>query len=380
MRRYITMILSLAVLALPAAAQDYDDIYYNPKKKTAPKATAPARTPAAVSDYPASDTYTPSLGDGLQMSVDEYNRHYTSAPDAAELALDSLAGTDAFAYTRRLERFHNPDVIAQSGDEELAEYYYATEPQTVVNVNVIELDPWDWWGPGWNWAWSWRSPFYPSYWNPYYGYGYNWAWGPTWSWGWGGWYDPWFGWGPSWSWGPALPPPGHGPAWGSHAWRPSSPGASRPHRTANGSGMANSHRPGNNGYGAPARPGTSARPGSATRPSAGGTTVGRGRFGNSRTGSTGINRTQSGSGRRATGVRGSSVGSQRSSAGSTNRARNSSSNSNSSRNNSNNSNWNNSHRSSGSSFGSGSFGGGSRGGGGGFGGGSHSSGGGRGRR
>ncbi|MDE6160975.1 MAG: hypothetical protein K2F77_04890, partial [Muribaculaceae bacterium] len=201
MRRFIPMMLGLAVLALPAAAQDYeDDIYYNPAK--AKKAAAAKKQQSAASaaqaasnyytgatstyDYPAADTYTPAPGQGLQMSVDEYNRHSTTASASRSVAADSAAAED-FAYTRRLERFHNPDIIAESGDEELADLYYSSEPQTVLNVNVINLDPWDWWGPGWNWRFnSWYSP----YWNPYYGYG--WGWGPSWSWnwGWGGWYDP----------------------------------------------------------------------------------------------------------------------------------------------------------------------------------------------
>lgn len=144
------------------------------------------------------------------MSVDEYNRRVpASTPDSVAGAPKSDAD---FTYTRRLERFHNPDIVAQSGDEELVEYYYATEQPTVINVNVIDIDPWNWWGPSWGWRYSsWYSP----YWNPYYSFGWgpswNWGWGPSWSWGWGGWYDPYWswagGWGPAWGWGPALPPP-----------------------------------------------------------------------------------------------------------------------------------------------------------------------------
>ena len=190
MSRYIPLVLGMAALALPAAAQDYeDDIYYNPKaKKAAPAKKQSAGSyitgAGAAADYPAADTYTPAAGAGLQMSVDEYNRH-TSGSTAADSSAMAAAGDADFAYTRRIERFHNPDIIAETGDDELAEYYYATEQPTVINVNVIDVDPWDWWGPSWNWRYnSWYSP----YWRPYYGYGWNW--GPSWSWGWGGWYDP----------------------------------------------------------------------------------------------------------------------------------------------------------------------------------------------
>ncbi|MDE6498318.1 MAG: hypothetical protein K2L21_06645, partial [Muribaculaceae bacterium] len=209
-RFYIPVVLSLA-LALPAAAQNYDDdIYYNPDKarkaaaakNAAPKSsnayiTGNAAAAPASADYPAADTYTPAAGSGLNMSVDEYNRRGAYAAGAPA---DSAASeTDAFAYTRRIERFHNPDIVAESDDDEFVEYYYATDP-VVLNVNVIDINPWDWWGP----RYSWYSPsmWYSSYWNPWY----NWSWGPTWNWnfgwGWGGWYDPYWswagGWGPSW--------------------------------------------------------------------------------------------------------------------------------------------------------------------------------------
>ncbi len=46
MSRYIPLVLGMAALALPAAAQDYeDDIYYNPKAKKA----APAKKQSAGS-------------------------------------------------------------------------------------------------------------------------------------------------------------------------------------------------------------------------------------------------------------------------------------------------------------------------------------------
>ena len=79
MRRYIPLLVGMAAMALPAAAQDYeDDIYYNPDKaKKAAPAPAPAPSPATATytgtvSYPAADTYTPAPCAGLQMSVDEY--------------------------------------------------------------------------------------------------------------------------------------------------------------------------------------------------------------------------------------------------------------------------------------------------------------------
>ena len=324
MRHYIPLLVGIAAMALPAVAQDYeDDIYYNPDKakKVAPAPARTAETPAAPVytgsvSYPAADTYTPAPGAGLQMSVDEYNRHTPAAATAADSATVAPGNSD-FTYTRRIERFHNPDVIEETGDEELAEYYYATEQPTVINVNVIDIDPWDWWGPSPAWRYSaWYSP----YWNPYYNYAWNWGWGPAWNWGWGGWYDPYWSW--SWGWGPSWgcnPGWGHCPGWGpSHAWRPTNPGANHPRRPAVGNGMASANRPGNNGYATRSPHASGLRPGSnGMRPSsgasAGTTTIGRGRNGTGRvsagtigTGNatrrigTGTNRTGVGSSTRAT--------------------------------------------------------------------------------
>ena len=307
MRHLFPLLVGMAALALPVAAQDYeDDIYYNADKarKSTPKPVQKSR-PAYITgnagqsaDYPAADTYTPAPGAGLDMDVDAYNRHTPTASDTLAAANDDAD----FTYTRRIERFHNPEIVSGSGDEELEEYYYATEQPATINVNVINVDPWDWWGPSWSWRYNaWYSPF----WSPYsYGWGPSWSW--RWNWGWGGWYDPywsWAGaWGPSWGWvpswgcGPALPPPGHRPGWGNHAWRPSSPGSHTGRRYTSGSGMATTtgRRPGYNGsHASAARPGSGNtgiyRPGAGTRPGNTGiggitTSTGRGRYGSARPG------------------------------------------------------------------------------------------------
>ena len=367
-RTYLPLVLSLA-LALPAAAQDYeDDIYFNPDKprkaattKTTTKAgsnaayiTGAAAATPAVADYPAADTYTPAAGSGLNMSVDEYNRRGAYATGTP--ADSTAAEADAFAYTRRIERFHNPDIVAESDDDEFVEYYYATDP-VVLNVNVIDVNPWDWWGPSWGWG------------------------GP----GWGG---------------------PHGP---QMAWRPSGPGSFGTHRPATGSGIASTHRPGSTGShstagvrpgssgnhataGTGLRPGSSLRPGSTVRPGSGTTTIGRGRYGSGQATAISGNRTplrpsagSSATTRRpgsvvatpstgttthrgsGTAVSGASSTSSRRTTGSSSQAVSTSRSSSSS----------SSHRSSGSSFGSSSrsSGGFSSGGGG-----SHGGGGGRGRR
>ena len=128
----------MTIGSFSARAQNYfdDDIYYNPAKDTktvkqSKKAAAQTSTSQSVTvvEFPAADTYSVPAS-GLSMSVDEYNRRGIFAQEKA--ASTDTSATD-FNYTRRIERFYNPDVVIATGDDELANVYYA-EP---ANVNII---------------------------------------------------------------------------------------------------------------------------------------------------------------------------------------------------------------------------------------------------
>lgn len=294
----LTTLLVTCLTAWPVVshAQGYDDdIYYNPSK-AAKTTKANTRTTQTVNagvntgysntsvtgttsytptpDYPSADTYT--VDGGSTRDVDEYNRHsgYTVSSTAN---LDSALWEDNFSYTRRIERFHNPDVVVESRDGDVIDYYYNTDvtPQ-VTNIYVNN-------GPYWDWTSTY--PSYSSWWNWNYGWGYNsWYWGPSlslswypswnWTWGWG--YDPWY-WGGYHPWYPAYRPP-YAPVYpGGMAWRPNAtPGASNTHRPVGTTTANNSNR----------RPGTvaggssinTANP-SISRPG----NMGRGRYANSST-------------------------------------------------------------------------------------------------
>lgn len=273
------LIAAIGLMALPAlvVAQGYydDDIYYDASK--APKKQKTVKTRRTVADYPASDTY--QVYTNNTRDVDEYNRHGAFLV-ADSISVDSLDNLDLFASTRRIERFHNGDIVAGSKDADLQAYYYS-EPATV-NI-YVQNDPW--YSPYWRWSWAFGSPSY--YWNWSLGYYDPWwgpGWGPSWAWGWG----PAWSWGPSWSWGWGGPAWGWGPGWGGPVWgggpawagRPSTGiGSSGTHRPVTGVGSSSRYptgsgthgsavRPGNNGYGtgaASARPGYSGM-GSNPRP------------------------------------------------------------------------------------------------------------------
>lgn len=256
--------------ALGASAQGLydDDIYYNAAKDTKAKAQREAYRKAQAEqrqreqeeyeaqmaylrslanaqssynpnlgggNFAPADTYTPLAGQGSSRSVDEYNRRGAYAPKDT-LAMGSQ-GTDAdnFAYTRRIERFHNGDVISSVNDPDLVDYYYASaQQQPEVNIYLVNPGWSNWtsmggWYGGYPW---WRGSSYWAWnncWRPSWSWGWNSCWGPSWSLGWGSpywdpFYDPYWawGWGGSWGWGhhhyyPGWGYPGWGPEWGGGA-------------------------------------------------------------------------------------------------------------------------------------------------------------------
>lgn len=279
-----------AMMPAVASAQGFydDDIYDTGKSKPAKTKTVTKKSTTKAN----SQTYIPSLsgtgyyygGDGNiyqeynsadsynfnsgnMRDVDEYNRRgFFAKGQVDSIPADSLA--DFFAYTRRIEKYHNPDVVSGSKDADLQAYYYDSQNQTPqVNVYLNSYpyySPWGWnsyysYGPSWSFSWGYRP----------------WSWGWNWNWGWG--YDPFWDWG--WagpSWGPAWGP-GWGPGWGGPVWGwapPARPyyntgiGSSGVHRpvggTRPGSGTIHAGRPsgGTGGFGV--RPGASGtRPGSS---------------------------------------------------------------------------------------------------------------------
>lgn len=265
-----TLSLMLTLSALPAAAIAAgvdDDLYYSPKK--AAKAEK-ERVQASIAQQEGIDyhysTDNISVGSSMpiQVDVDTYNRRGGST---TTVTTGTSLPEDEFSYTRRIERYHNPDIVSESGDTTLMDMYYSTPSQQDINVyviNNIDVDPWynAWSAPAWTYSWPYYSPYYYSYprwsfsWglNPWFdiswGWGPSYGWGPSWSWGpaWG----PSWNWGPSWGWHPGhghYPGhhPGHNPGHYPGSWASTSPGAYRPHRPAGTSTISNGNRPGHSG-------------------------------------------------------------------------------------------------------------------------------------
>ena len=200
--KHLILILTAFIGVPTAFAQGFfdDDIYYDSRKtpKKEVKKQQPQRQNATVVEILPADSYIPTAGQGVNRDIDEYNRRgIFAAPDTVTIPADSLNLQD-FNYTRRIERFQNPEIIVASGDDELINYYYNETPASI-NINITNYPDSYWgWGPSYydpwyGWAGSWNNPWY----NPWYGpsWSWSWGWGPSWGWN--------AGWGPSWAWGPA---------------------------------------------------------------------------------------------------------------------------------------------------------------------------------
>lgn len=252
MRRIFFTLTIMALAAPIVGAQEFDDIYYNPKKdKSVNSQTVKKKKQSYY------------IQDFENVDVDEYNRrghYYTSPVDTIGMRAEN---DEDFVYTQQIQKFYNPTIVIDNSDilqDVLLNSYGNVE---IVFDNGIPSfapiyswpyyagvyygwnNPW-YWGPSWSWGWGPSWTWGPS-WN--WGWGPSWAWGPSWNWGWG----------PSWSWGPSW-----NLGWGGRPhyadYRPNGRYPNRP-----GAGWASNTRPGGNA----GRPGSMGRPGGNRRPAYG---------------------------------------------------------------------------------------------------------------
>lgn len=227
MKRYILAMVAIAILVPAIHAQDdFDDIYYNPKKDN--------RTEDSYSKSRKQDKQSNYIADFGDVDVDQYNRrgdfYYATAIDT--IGQQTENGED-FVYTQQIQKFYNPTIVVENADvlADLLEDSYG-------NVDIVIDNGYPAFTSVYTGGYAWTPSYYnwcmtPSWrWNHGCGTAYpSWIWGPSWTWGW----DPYWAWSPSWSWGwgPSwgyYPPrpgwgPGHGLSYGYH--RPN-PGATRP--------------------------------------------------------------------------------------------------------------------------------------------------------
>ena len=220
--RIITLV---GLLALSAGsilqAQDYDDIYYDGSKSTTTKTkkttvVTPAKTVAVYGEVPDNYKVAAKGNYRVERDEDEYNRRGAYDPSNLNYEVDINGDTiyivdndtiyeEAFANTRLIERFYNPDIVILSDDDDLVELYYDESP----TINLVVGSDWGYgsywssyypWYTGWHYPWY--SGWYDHWYTPWYSYSYyHWGWGwPYSNWYYSRWYGPrlwgWDYWGP----------------------------------------------------------------------------------------------------------------------------------------------------------------------------------------
>lgn len=250
MKRIIYTLMLVSMAGGSIAAQEFDDIYYNPNKSASSTAKAKKQ-----SNY---------IRDFQNIDVDEYNRRGQYYESPVDTIGASAQNDEDFVYTQKIQKFYNPTIVVDNADvlADVLQNAYG-------NVDIVFSGG----IPYFNSIYGW--PGYYNYYNwatPYWTWGpsWSWSWGPSWAWSWN--WGPSWGWGPSWAWGPSW---SWGPSWGwSSGWGRPYYGEYRPNgRVPNrpGSNWATNTRPGGNYRG----PGMSTgnRYGSTVSPASGGTTT-----------------------------------------------------------------------------------------------------------
>lgn len=239
MKKYIAAVLLVGLTVVSSYADDdWDDIYYNPKKE--------AKSEKKKSNY---------IADFGNVDIDAYNRRGTYYESPIDTIGARAEAADDFVYTQMIQKYYNPTIVVDNSNllEDILENSYGNVEIVYNGLTPVFMPtysyPYYWNYPYWGFSWNyggWNISYNPWYW------GSPWGWNNPWNWGWG-WNNPW-NWGPSWGydWGWSRP---------HYAYRPNGnrPVGPRP-------GWSDDTRPGGNYYGGhhiAGRPGYNARPGNA---------------------------------------------------------------------------------------------------------------------
>ena len=196
-RLVVLMSVFLTVSAI-TVAQEFDDIYFNSSKKKETKKDTDKKQGQKVNHADYYNVNSNAVFEEIENNrdVDEYNRRFVNR-DTLKIDSAMINECAEFAYTERIQRFHNPSVIDEANDAEIIQLYNNSKPTVNVIVSPNSWSPYWAWGIGYStWGYGWNSPVY----SPWY---YDWSWG--WSgWGWhrNHYYHGWFG------------PSYHGPVFG----------------------------------------------------------------------------------------------------------------------------------------------------------------------
>ena len=163
MRKLFYCLTAIALVSpLGLSAQEYDDIYYNPKKDK----TASTSTKKKKSYY---------IKDFENIDVDEYNRrgqYYNSPVDTIGKHAEN---DEDFVYTQQIQKFYNPTIVVDNSDilQDVLLNSYG-------NVEIVFDNGLPTFAPFYGYSWPYYSGFYYG-WNDPWCWGWGPAWRPSWS-------------------------------------------------------------------------------------------------------------------------------------------------------------------------------------------------------
>ena len=193
--RVFALMGMLALTAGSVMAQDYDDIYYDASKSVSgttkeAKVDKKSKTVVVYGDVPNEYKVAAQSNYRVERDEDEYNRRGEFEPTyEVDINGDTIYEDEiAFANTRRIECFYNPDIVILSDDDDLVELYYDESP----TINLVVGSDMGYYSYGWAssyypWYTGWYNPWSIGYYSPWYA-----GWHDPWAYSYYGWYSPFY--------------------------------------------------------------------------------------------------------------------------------------------------------------------------------------------
>lgn len=185
MKKWLLLLIAFGLMPWGVMAQDDDDMYFVPSKKSASKparstvTTVPGKTGSVGgTNATTRDTYY----SGSNRDVDEYNRRGSSYYQMPVVPADSVLGSDIISFSGEQGVYPDSVIVGDYGLTQQMSRWDGYEPSESY---------WAGYAAGSNDAWHspwYYTSYYPWYDSWYYPWRYNYY-------GWyGGWYDPWYSW------------------------------------------------------------------------------------------------------------------------------------------------------------------------------------------
>ena len=107
MNKLVHAILLLGLGTGVLHAQEFDDIYYNPKKDKTVDNSLYTKDKQKKSNY---------IADFQSIDVDEYNRRGQYYESPVDTIGQGVQNDEDFVYTQKIQKFYNPTIVVDNAD------------------------------------------------------------------------------------------------------------------------------------------------------------------------------------------------------------------------------------------------------------------------